>query len=51
MNNPNIIERVGYESMKEELVIRKFIVEKKRGKIMVMKMLVVKKEEVLEEKS
>lgn len=49
MNNPNITERVGYESMKEGLVIGKFVVEKRRGKAMVM--LVVKKEEVLGEKS
>lgn len=33
--------------MKEALVIGKFIVEKSKGKVMVMKMLVVKKEEVL----
>lgn len=51
MNNPNIIERVGYESMKEGLVIGKFVVEKRRGKVMVMEMLVVNKEEVLGEKS
>lgn len=44
MNNPNIIEKVGYESMKEGLVIGKsFVVEKKRGKVMVIEMLVMKK--------
>lgn len=47
MNNPNIIERVGYESIKEGLVNGKFVVENREGKVMVMKMLVVKKEEVL----
>lgn len=51
MNNPNIIERVGYDSMKEGLVIGKFVVEKRRGKVMAMKMLVVKKEEVLKGRS
>lgn len=47
MNNPNIIERVGYESKKEGLVIGKFVLEKSKGKVIVMKMLMVKKEEVL----
>lgn len=49
MNNPNIIVRLGYES--EGLVIGKCVLEKRRGKVMVMKVLVVKKEEVLGEKS